>query len=330
MSLSRANERVPIMDWVPTAGPAAFRAKQKSRMNAGIRALRPGSPSRTAAYMALFRAIESTTPTTERLFDDPLAPSFLDRRLRIAVFAARLPIIGGLVPWYIDRRWPGPRPSGVVRTRAIDDAVSEALIEGCSQIVLLGAGYDTRAYRLSETAEVETFEVDHPVTQAAKRAALERALATPSRHVHLVPVDFEHDSLAKALDDAGLKRRERTCVVWEGVFSYLTIEAIDATLRWVAEACAPGSRLILTYVDEAALRPAEHRGAWIAAVDDAGEPFVTGLDPSAAVEFFGERGLNLLTDASTRELAERLDPSAASTIPDFYRVAVLELGGESG
>jgi methyltransferase (TIGR00027 family) len=299
-------------------------------LSAGIQAMHPGSPSRTAAYMALFRAIESTRPAAERLFDDPLASSFLDRRLRIAALAARLPIIGGLVPWYIDRRWPGPRPSGVVRTRAIDDAVSEALVEGCSQIVLLGAGYDTRAYRLPEAADVETFEVDHPVTQAAKRAALEGALATPWRHVHLVPVDFEHDSLAKALDDAGLKRRERTCVVWEGVFSYLTIEAIDATLRWVAKACAPGSRLILTYVDEAALRPAEHPAAWIAAVEGAGEPFVTGLDPSAAPEFFDARGLNLLADASTRELAERLDSSSTSTIPDFYRVAILELAGESG
>jgi methyltransferase (TIGR00027 family) len=215
-----------------------------------------------------------------------------------------------------------------VRTRAIDDAVREALIEGCTQLVLLGAGYDTRAYRLPEAGGVETFEVDHPVTQAAKRAALERALATPSPHVHLVALDFEHDSLAKALEEAGLKRPERTCVVWEGVFSYLTIEAIDATLHWVVGACAPGSRLIVTYVDEAVLRPADHRTAWIAAVDQAGEPFVTGLDPSGAAEFFAVRGLRLLADSSTRELAERLAPSAASAIPDFYRVAVLDVAGE--
>src|SRR5882672_5198829 len=160
--------------------------------------MRSDSASRTAAYMALFRAIESSRPADVRLFDDPLAPAFLDRRLRIASLAARLPIAGKLVPWYIDRRWPGPRPSGVVRTRAIDDAVREALIEGCSQLVLLGAGYDTRAYRLPGAADVETFEVDHPLTQAAKRLALERALAAPSPHVHFVPVDFERDSLAKA------------------------------------------------------------------------------------------------------------------------------------
>jgi methyltransferase (TIGR00027 family) len=143
--------------------------------------------------------------------------------------------------------------------------------------------------------------------------------------VHFVPVDFERDSLKDALDAAGMRGGTRTCVVWEGVFSYLTIEAIDATLQWVASACAPGSRLILTYVDEAALRWTGRKPAWIAAVDNAGEPFITGIDPSHAADFFAERGLRLLADESTRESAERLDPRAAHAIPDFYRVALLEV-----
>jgi methyltransferase (TIGR00027 family) len=278
--------------------------------------------------MALFRAIESSRPAGERLFADPLAAAFLDGRLRIAAHAAGLPVIGRFVPWFIDRRWPGPRPSGVVRTRVIDDAVRRALAEGCSQLVLLGAGYDTRAYRLHEAADVETFEVDHPVTQAAKRAALERVPATTSPRVHRVAVDFEHDSLADALAAAGLHPSERTCVVWEGVFSYLTPDAIDATLRWVVETCPAGSRLILTYVDEAALRSADDGSAWIAAVNHAGEPFITGLDPSAAADFFAVRGLHLVADRSTREWAQRLAPDDATKIPDIYRVAVLEV--ESG
>jgi methyltransferase (TIGR00027 family) len=281
--------------------------------------------SRTAAYIALFRAIESARPADRRLFADPLAAAFLDRRLRIAAFAARLPGIGGVVPRYIDRRWPGPRPSGVVRTRVIDDAVRDALAAGCSQLVLLGAGYDTRAYRLRELADIEIFEVDHPVTQAVKRTVLARVLPTLSPRVHFVSVDFEHDSLEAALDAAGLRSGTPTCVVWEGVFSYLTIGAIDSTLNWVVMACATGSRLILTYVDKAALRWTTQKPAWIAAVDNAGEPFITGLDPSMAAEFFAERGLRLLADESTRDSAQRLDPGAAPAIPDFYRVALLEV-----
>jgi methyltransferase (TIGR00027 family) len=284
-----------------------------------------GSASRTAAYMALFRAIESTRPADRRLFADPLAARFLHRRLRIAAFAARLPAIGGLVPWYIDRRWPGPRPSGVVRTRVIDDAVRDAVVAGCSQVVLLGAGYDTRPYRLRELAEIEVFEVDHPVTGAVKRAALARALPALSSRVHFVAVDFERDSLEAVLDAAGFRSGRRTCVVWEGVFSYLTIGAIDSTLHWVVTACASGSTLILTYVDEAVLQRGGPKPAWIAAVDDVGEPFITGLHPSQAAEFFAERGLCLRSDESTRDSALRLDPNGARTIPDFYRVALLEV-----
>jgi len=191
--------------------------------------------------------------------------------------------------------------------------------------VLLGAGYDTRAYRLRELAEIETFEVDHPITQAVKQAVLARELPALSPRVHFVSVDFERDSLEAALDAAGLRSGTPTCVVWEGVFSYLTIGAIDSTLHWVVTACATGSRLILTYVDKAVLESTSRKPPWIAAVDNAGEPFITGLDPSIAGEFFTERGLRLLADESTRDSAQRLDPGAAAAIPDFYRVALLEV-----
>src|SRR5436309_1029365 len=178
------------------------------------RLMRAGTPSRTAAYMALFRAIESTRPADRRLFADPLAAAFLNRRLRIAAFVARLPGIGEVVPRYIDRHWPGPRPSGVVRTRVIDDAVRDAVAAGCSQLVLLGAGYDTRPYRLPELADIETFEIDHPVTQAVKRAVLARLLPTLSPRVHFAAVDFEHDSLEAALEVVSLREGTQTCVVW--------------------------------------------------------------------------------------------------------------------
>jgi O-methyltransferase involved in polyketide biosynthesis len=117
----------------------------------------------------------------------------------------------------------------------------------------------------------------------------------------------------------------KTCVVWEGVFSYLTTEAIDATLGWCVRACPAGSRLVLTYLDQAAIGPRDEAPAWIAAVEDAGEPFITGLDPARAAEFFGDRRLALVSDESTRDGAERLLPERAEEIPGFYRVALLEV-----
>ena len=286
--------------------------------------MKSGAPSRTAEYMALFRALESARPDDERLFEDRAAASFLRPRLRAVAFAARFPPAHALVVALIDHRWPGPRLSGVVRTRVIDDFVTAAMHGGCTQLVLLGAGYATRASRLPAVAASTVFEVDHPITQARKRAAL----GYVPEHVRYVPVDFESDALQPALTDAGLHRNERTCVLWEGVFSYLTPQAIDSSLGALVEICAPGSKLLLTYVDQRFLETASPQaGAWFTAVHDAGEPFQTGLDPAQAQAFFAARDLTLVNDESTTQAARRLGVPKAHTIPEMYRLATLTQAG---
>lgn len=281
-----------------------------------------GAPSRTAEYMALFRALESARPRDRRLVEDRAAVRFLRRRLRVVAHAARLSPLRWLVVAFIDQRWPGPRLSGVVRTHVIDELVRGAIRGGCTQLVLLGAGYDTRATRLPEAASTSVFEVDHPATQARKREALGAA----SANVRYVPIDFERDPLLRALTDAGVDPRKRSCVVWEGVFSYLSAEAIDLTLAALVEACAPGSVIVLTYVDQRVLDESSPRPqAWIAAVRDVAEPFRTGLRPEHAASFFAARNLTLRHDETTTEAARRLGVSHAETIPSFYHLAVIEV-----
>jgi methyltransferase (TIGR00027 family) len=280
------------------------------------------APSRTAEYMALFRALESAGPAGERMFEDRAAASFLRPTLRAVAFAARFPPAHSLIVAFVDHRWPGPRLSGAVRTRVIDDFVTDAMQVGCTQLVLLGAGYDTRATRLPAAAASTIFEIDHPVTQARKRAVLGRV----SKRIRYVPLDFESDALRPALIDAGLDRKQRTCILWEGVFSYLAPEAIDATLAALIEACAPGSQILLTYVDQRFLDAASpHPEAWLTAVRDAGEPFRTGIDPIQAPAFFAARNLVLLGDESTTQAARRLGVPGAHTIPDMYRLATLQI-----
>jgi methyltransferase (TIGR00027 family) len=280
----------------------------------------PSIPSRTAEYVALFRALESVRGAERRLFEDRSAPCFLRPELRLVARAARFAPARSMVVAFIDRRWPGPRLSAVVRTRVIDDFVLGAISGGCAQVLLLGAGYDTRALRLPTLASSTVFEVDHPTTQAHKRAAL--GMTPPN--VRYVPLDFEHDSLTEALVDAGLSRNERTCVVWEGVFSYLTPEAIDGTLNHLVELCAPGSQIVLTYVDQRALEdPLSMAPAWLAAVKAVDEPFRTGLHPTQARAFFAERDLTILGDESTTEAASRLGVAKAQMIPSLYRLATL-------
>ena len=131
-----------------------------------------------------------------------------------------------------------------LRTRAIDDVIAQL---AAPQLVVLGAGLDSRAYRMSALAETIVFEVDHPATQAFKRARASK-LTCVAREVRWVGVDFERDDLGERLAAAGHDRAQPTTWVWEGVTPYLTEEAVDATLGVVEARSAPRSTLVVTYV----------------------------------------------------------------------------------
>ncbi len=266
-------------------------------------------PSRTAQHNALFRALEQRLKNP--LFADPLAGRFLSGPYRLASF---LP--AALLARVIDARWPGPRAAVSVRTRWIDDAVAASLARGLDQIVLLGAGFDTRAYRLPGVDRVRVFEVDHPATQAMKRQMVGEAPA----HVHYVPVDFKRDSLRDALERARLRKDARTLWIWEGVTNYLDESSVDATLRFVAGA---GQRLLFTYVDRAVLdNPAAFEGGResVAHVKRLSEPFTFGLDPAGLRDYLGERALDLEQDLPLSEAARQYYPQGCPPVSAYYHV----------
>jgi methyltransferase (TIGR00027 family) len=260
--------------------------------------------SRTAEHVALFRALESRRK--DGLFTDAYATRFLPPRYRWLARAATLPPVGHGIARLIDRRYPGgPRMSAIARTRLIDDLLAEA---EPAQVLLLGAGYDSRAHRIPGIPT--TYEVDHPATQRAKRRRV------PDRdHVHYIPVDLNEQALGEALDRAGFPRK-RTAVIWEGVTNYLTEEAVDRTLRDLAAATAHGSTVILTYVDRAAL---DDDTEWHRSVRRVGEPWTFGLHPGDVPAYLDERGLELRGDLSTREAAQRYHREGPAA--EFYRVA---------
>jgi methyltransferase (TIGR00027 family) len=278
--------------------------------------------------MALFRAVETAEQPGRRLFEDPYAIALLSGPLKALAQAARWPIIGRLVPAFLDFGWPYTRSSGVVRTRMIDDLVCEAIRAGARQLVLLGAGFDSRAYRLPETNGVAVFEVDQPATQRAKRERLNRRLGQMRETVRFVEVDFEKDDLERALVTAGFDERRSAVVVWEGVVSYLTEAAVNANLAVLARLLAPDSRLVLTYVDKGALdgtrtfRGARRWGSWVRI---SGEPFIFGFDPATLADSLRPRGFLLQGDASTAEAAGRYRAATGrnETGSELYRVATM-------
>src|SRR5690349_1414281 len=133
-----------------------------------------------------------------------------------------------------------------LRTAAIDTAVRDAIAAGAKQLVILGAGYDGRAWRMPELAGVKVFEVDHPATQGFKRAHLSE-LPPSNGIVTFVSMNFETESLDSALQRAGHDRSTPTCWIWEGVVMYLRRDVMRATLASIAGRSAPGSTLIVNY-----------------------------------------------------------------------------------
>jgi methyltransferase (TIGR00027 family) len=283
-------------------------------------------PSRTAEYMALFRAVETAQQSGRRLFEDPYAIPLLSGTLKALAESAGLPIVGKLVPAFLDLGWPCTRSSAVVRTRMIDDIVRDTVRTGAQQLVLLGAGFDSRAYRLQEAKTIPAFEVDHPATQRAKRERLNAGLGRPPENVRFVEVDFEKDNLECELVRAGFDERNPAVVVWEGVVSYLTEPAVNGNLAVLARLLAPNSRLILTYVHKGALDGSEKfQGArrWKSWVRFNGEPFIFGFDPATLADYLQPRGFRLQSDVSTAEAARRYCASTGrnETGSEWYRVA---------
>jgi methyltransferase (TIGR00027 family) len=175
-----------------------------TRMPLSCLAVAARSPrlSRTAEFVALFRALETVRPLDRRLFEDPYAEALLGARLRAVVALARVPVTGRLVYETIDRAWPGSRLWVVLRTRFIDDLVQSALDAGAAQLVLLGAGLDTRAQRLDRLSSTPVFEVDEDATLRSKHERLGRALGEMPAQVRFLAFDFEGGDLASVLRTA--------------------------------------------------------------------------------------------------------------------------------
>ena len=291
--------------------------------------MQPGRASRTAEHNALFRTLEMSFPPDARICDDPYAAAFLTRPLSSLRPIVRLPGASKAVASIIDRRWPGVRTSVVARTRLIDETLTGMGSDELAQLVILGAGYDSRAERLARLNGVPVFEVDHPDTQVAKRAAIRRRAVPVPESVRFVPSDFNltDGRLDKSLASAGHRPDQPTVFLWEGVTNYLTEQAVDATLRWCAQIGAAGSQLIVTYVDSAVL---DHPESFVGGerlhttLAKVGERLTFGRTPEAMGEFLTDRGFTAAWDLGAAEYRCRAygARSARMVGHEFYRVAL--------
>jgi methyltransferase (TIGR00027 family) len=238
-------------------------------------------------------------------FADPTALALLpeDARRRTEQLRAGVPPKGlreRLGYTFIEKR----SKMMVARTVAIDDAIRDA---ASPQVVILGAGLDGRAWRMSELADVTVFEVDHPDSQREKRARA-ASLKQAARDVHFVPVDFTRDRLEDALASAGHDPARRTTWVWEGVVMYLERADVEATLRVVAARSAPGSRLAVMYQSPSIIR--QTVGVFLRLV---GEPFRSAFTADEMHSLLAGFGFSVIQDDDLSTIANRLSAALAGT-----------------
>jgi methyltransferase (TIGR00027 family) len=256
------------------------------------------NPAAQTAFGPMVQAaIEQYEPPERRLVSDDLALSMLPAAQRALVRAMRWPLLRRLTISAGERAVPGSWSLITCRKRYIDDKLNEAL-GSIDSVVVLGAGMDTRAYRLARRSDIPIFEVDLPVNIARKQAAVQRAIGAVPASVHLVPLDFERDDLIGALTGFGYRTDARTFFIWEGVTQYLTEDAVRATLG-ALEAVPAGSRLVFTYVRKDFIDGVNMYDASILykRFRQRQQVWRFGLDPAEVSEFVAEYGWRLVEQA---------------------------------
>jgi methyltransferase (TIGR00027 family) len=185
-----------------------------------------------------------------------------------------------------------------LRMAAIDCALEHAVRGGVRQLVLLGAGFDTRAFRIPWLAGVCVFEVDHPATQEHKRARV-RGWQPFAARVRFAAVDFARDSIGDALDLAGHDAEARTFWIWGGVTPYLDLRAIEATLAAIAARSACGSTLAVTYLSAPPPFAPLSSGSFAAI----GEPLRSVIEVDRMTRVLAARGFAVVEDSDSRAWA---------------------------
>jgi methyltransferase (TIGR00027 family) len=287
-------------------------------------AVTPGAVSSTAAAVCDFRAVGALHPDRKLRNQDRLAA-------KLCPTAMTLPRDYPLARLALDRDPEGLSGYFFVnaRTLHIDAQLVKAAADGIRQIVVLGAGYDSRAYRFHKAyPKLVFFEVDLPEMITSKKQAVARLFKTLPRHVRYAPIDFNTQTLDSVLSAAGYDARAKSLFIIEGVVMYVNEPGNRATFDFIGKNAPSGSRVVYDYLlrrvvegDYAGLYGAERLTKAVAAI---GEPFVSGWTPEEAAEFAARHGLHVDEDLDHAELTRRYLTNSRGKpdgrLPDWQRI----------
>lgn len=259
----------------------------------------------------IFRSTHQSLDAEPRIQVDPISTAFA----RQFSASARDRVLSALS----DEAVRLVRTALVIRSRYAEDVLEELR----APFVILGAGFETFAYRQPPFAtELDIYEVDHPATQAAKKAVLETAGITIPANLRWCPIDFETTSLHDALATTGFDFNRPAVISWLGVTQYLSRSAIQTTLEFV-RSLTRGTTLVFSFVvpeDQLSGPDLELLTTFSAAAASKGEPFLSHFQPAELLDWLSELGFDHVEHLTPQGAAERYFSDRA----DSLRPPILE------
>lgn len=260
-------------------------------------------PSKMAELIALHRVAESAFPEGERICYDPYAVHFVDQEtLR---FARKNPEKTKAMREHYERLFPGIGNSIRARVRYFDDFVKASIDKGMEQLVILGAGYDTRAYRiegLKGNENMKIFEVDHPATQSVKVEKIREIFGSLPGNVTYVPLDFDAEGLGQKLLEMGYDRSKKTLFIMEGLVMYIPPEAVDETLTFIAKNSGRSSAVLFDYFSDSVIEGTCEAGKNMRDyARKAGEPIQFGIKEGMAESLLARHGFSRAENVTSED-----------------------------
>jgi len=263
----------------------------------------------TGVGAAWARAAGMFYPKEKQLFEDPYSEKLLTPFYKFFIVLMRSPKIFDFFMKSREKSTPGLMGWMLCRFRYIDDVLKDSIAKKeIETVVNLGAGMDCRAYYIPGIKSIRYFEVDHPSVIKQKKAKMGKILGRLPDHVIFIPIDFEKQSLDTELKKAGYNLTSKTLFIWEGVTQYISKEANDSTLKYVAQA-APGSKIVFTYILKSFIEGKNiHNGIKVMYkyMRKKNNPlWVFGLDPAEISNYLSKYSLSLIEDIGSEEMKER-------------------------
>jgi len=258
--------------------------------------------SRTAAYTCMCRASSYLEKNTCFSSEDYIAVELLPRFIKFLLRCKLLSMRGRLSP-------KGIYQYVIARTKYIDQVFNDATEKGFQQMLIMGAGFDSRAIRLLQGRNnVKVYEVDACTTLEAKlKQYKKRKISYPANNIH-IPVDFEKEDIKARLKEAGFSKKKKTLFILEGLIMYLTQEAVTATFRLINECSPPGSLAVFDYIYASALRKENKyygESAIYNRVKKDNEKWVFGIEEGQINEFLSQNNLALVEHLDSNVLENK-------------------------